>query len=311
MWNFGLIGFCIGAGWAMRRTGRLPSDAWRALNAFVLQISLPALVLVEIHRMNAPNFGSKEFLMPALMPWIVLAGAIVIGLFLRRKLRWSPGTTGAFMLTAGLGNTSFVGFPAVEALLGKEALPYALISDQLGSFLAISTAGIAIAAVATSGSAPSATAIFKRILFFPPFIALAAGFASRAWHWPAGLEAALAKLGGTLTPLALVSVGSQLRWDRRILARERTNLGLGLAYKLALAPALILVAYGGLFAAPGLSTQTSVLEAAMAPMITAAVVCADFGLDPDFANLMVSVGIPASLLTAPLWAAILQWQRVA
>ena len=47
--------------------------------------------------------------------------------------------------------------------------------------------------------------------------------------------------------------------------------------------------------------KVTILEAAMATMITSAVVASDFNLDEELANLMVGISIPISLLSVPLW----------
>lgn len=310
MWSFALIAVCLAVGFSLRRSGRLTAGAAPALNAFVIYLALPAVVMLEAHRMPIPDWASREILFPAGMAWIVFAGALALGVWLGRRMRWPPKTTGAFALTAGLGNTSFVGFPLVEALYGKPGLQFALIADQLGSFVVVSTLGILTASISAGADASrSWRAAARRIAFFPPFLALVAGALSRGTAWPDGAIAALERLGSALTPVALVSVGSQLRLDRVALRRERWRLAAGLGYKLSLAPAFVYAAYAlaqvGLGGERGLSFQVSVIEAAMAPMVTAAIVSADYGLDSELANLMVGIGVPLSLVTVPAWAWLL------
>ncbi len=78
-------------------------------------------------------------------------------------------------------------------------------------------------------------------------------------------------------------------------------LSLGLAYKLLLAPALILLLYAVLADRRDPAIAVCVLEAAMAPMITGAIVAASYGLKPKLANMMVGIGIPLSFLTLLGW----------
>lgn len=58
------------------------------------------------------------------------------------------------MLTVPLGNTGFVGIPLVEALLGKEAVAYAILYDQFGTFIALNTLGSFIAAITVVAQHP-------------------------------------------------------------------------------------------------------------------------------------------------------------
>ena len=110
----------------------------------------------------------------------------------------------------------------------------------------------------------------------------------------------LTKLSGTLIPIALVSVGARLELNPARLRARAGALGWGLALKLFVFP--LCVAWGyRFFLDPGQMTYpVVVLEAGMAPMITAGILAAESGLDEELASLMVGVGIPLSLLTVPL-----------
>jgi predicted permease len=106
-------------------------------------------------------------------------------------------------------------------------------------------------------------------------------------------------LGATLIPLALISVGYQLRLSA--VRGKALPLATGLVFKLAVAPLLILALFLGIFAAEGPVMQVTVLEAAMAPMIGASIVAMDHELDPPLVTLMIGIGIPLSFLTLPAW----------
>jgi malate permease and related proteins len=77
------------------------------------------------------------------------------------------------------------------------------------------------------------------------------------------LSSVLARLGGTLAPLALVSVGLQLHPGE--VAGRRNRLAMGLGYKLIVAPLLILVLYAGLISLRGRTTEVTLFGAAMPP----------------------------------------------
>ena len=80
-----------------------------------------------------------------------------------------------------------------------------------------------------------------------------------------------------------------------------TPLTLGLLAKLILMPILFMLLYQIVFRSHTFATRITILESAMAPMITAAVVAEEFKLDSEIANLMVGLGIPLSLLSVYLW----------
>ncbi|WP_321540449.1 AEC family transporter [Flavobacterium piscinae] len=125
--------------------------------------------------------------------------------------------TGCLILTGGLGNTSFVGFPVIEALFGQEGLQTAIIVDQPGSFVVLATLGVTVASVFSKGEVDS-KAIIKKILFFPPFIAfvLACLLNFLNIDFPNMLQTVFQKVGGTVSTIALVSVGLQLKIDKKV-----------------------------------------------------------------------------------------------
>jgi predicted permease len=112
------------------------------------------------------------------------------------------------------------------------------------------------------------------------------------------------QIGSTLIPLALLSVGMRLNIRFKSLRGRRTPLSLGLIYKLGAAPLLLLFA-SRVLGIQGEVFQATLLEAAMAPMVTAAIVATDFHLDGEIASLMVGLGIPLSLLSVPAWHALI------
>jgi len=115
-------------------------------------------------------------------------------------------------------------------------------------------------------------------------------------------ELMLERVGLTIIPISLVSVGAQFQW-RAIQWRElRMPIVLGLGFKLLVAPAVFAALYLAVGERSDLAVQVTILEAAMAPMILGSVLAVDFDLEPKLANVMVMVGIPLSLLTVPIWA---------
>lgn len=302
MTNFVLIALCLVGGFLFRRTRRWPEQTARVLTAFVIDVALPAVVLVQIPALLRELTFSSEILVPLLSAWLLFFLALVFFVVIGRRLHWSRHAIGAAILTAGLGNTAFVGYPVLEALYGEPGLRLGVLIDQMGSFLALSTAGLVVAAF-FGGGRPDGRAMIRRILTFPPFLSIVAAgiwFASGVAQ-PPFVIGLLNKLGATLVPLALFSVGFQLRLDPKVLRARWPALAIGLGFKLLLAPAVLLFIFVKGVGAHGLIARVTVLEMAMAPMITAAIVAEDFGLDAEFANLLVGVGIPLSLVTLFFW----------
>jgi len=115
--------------------------------------------------------------------------------------------------------------------------------------------------------------------------------------WPAWLDGVFAPIGATLTPLALFSVGLQFRF--RPGQGELGAIGLGLGWKLLVAP-MLCWGLGIVAGVGGLVLTVGVLQAAMAPMVSAAILADEYDLEPALANSVLGAGIVLSLLTVPL-----------
>jgi malate permease and related proteins len=299
MGNIILLFACLAIGMALRRTGRVPENAHTALNAFIIHVSLPALTLLQIHRIAL----QPELLYSVAMPWMLFAIGAAFFWVVAKAMRLSPSTTGALILSGSLANTSFVGLPMIETFYGRNGMAIGILIDQLGTYLVLSTLGIAIASIYSAG-ASSAGDILKRVFTFPPLLALLLALALMNIEYPAWLENVLRRLGDTLSPLALVSVGLQLRLDQ--LRGNKSPLALGLSFKLLLAPLLLAVLYVGILRATGEVIRITLFEAAMGPQIGGAIVAIQHGLNPPLITLMVGVGITLSFLTLPVWWYALQ-----
>lgn len=287
---------CLVLGVLFRQSKAFPDKAYLSLNSFIIYAALPALVLEKIPAI--PFTGGV--LMPVLMPWLLYMVAIVFFAWLGHLLGWNHRTIGCLTITCGLGNTSFVGIPVLQMLWGEPGVQIAILADQPGSFAALATLGIGTASYYAAGKS-SFKEIVLRVFRFPPFIAFlfALLLKSGGWSMPGLFSYTLHSLGQMVVPLALVSVGMQLNptWP----GKQWILMAWGLGYKLFIAPALIFLLYVGMLGNHSLMSYGSVMEAAMGPMITAAIIATNFGLKPELVGRMVGFGIPLSFLTLPIW----------
>ncbi|MDE2007676.1 MAG: AEC family transporter [Rhodospirillales bacterium] len=298
MQNIVLLLICLMLGIGLRASGRVPENAHTTLNAFIINIAFPALVLTQVHGIRAAH----SLLYAVAMPW--LAFAIGAGLFwtIGRALRLPPASIGALMLTGGLGNTSFMGLPMIEAFSGKAGIGTGILIDTLGTYLVLSTLGITIACIYARGEASAGTVI-RRVLTFPPLIAVVVALILNPIVYPRLAEDVLGRLGATLAPLALVSVGMQLRSSA--LRGNSGALAAGLGYKLVAAPAAIFLLYAVVLGLRGDNLRVTLLESAMGPQIGAAIVATQYGLAPELVTMMVGVGTLMAFVTLPVWWSVI------
>ena len=296
---FALMLAMLALGLLLARLRVLPDNAADTLNMLVLYVCLPAAILVNVPRLRF----EPSLLALAALPWMVALLAWVVVRLLSRWLQLRRDETVVLVLLTMLGNTSYVGFPMIEALLGGQALPYAVVYDQFGTFLLLSTAGLVVLAHGSGATAPTPRAIAWRILRFPPAWALVIGLTLMPEQPPTWIALALERLAGVLVMLVMLAVGLglQLRMPRD----EVRPLALGLVLKLVLLP-LCALPIGWALGMRGEVLSVGVLETAMPPMVTAAALAVAHGLAPRLATAIVGYGIVLSLATLPLWATLLR-----
>lgn len=292
---------CLLVGFFLKKSPHFPSGSHKTLNQFIIHISLPSIALYHIPKLALTN----QLWYPIGIAWIGFILSYFFFSILGKQLGWSRSLTGCLILMGGLGNTSFVGFPMIEAAYGKEAIKTGILVDQPGSFLVLSTLAI-IVATRYSRGATNYGQIFRKILLFPPFIGFVMACTLNIFHFdfPETLQSVFLKLGNTVTPIALVSVGMQLTFEKK--SKHWFFLALGLFFKLILTPLFFYILYSRILGGTGFEVKVSLLESAMAPMITAAIVASSYGLKPKLSTMMIGFGIPISFVTVLFWYFIFQ-----
>ena len=294
---FALVLAMLVLGVLFQRLKVLPADAAQALTLVVLYVCLPAAVLRYAPRLEL----SVALLGVAAVPWVLLVATVLAVGVLARMLKLRRDQHGVLLLTVALGNTSFLGYPLTRALIGEDALPYAVVYDQFGAFLIMSTFGLWVLARYGGDAEPSPREMVRKVLLFPPLWALVVGLTVMPASPPSWIGGALLRLSEALLPLAMLTIGLSVRFA---LPRDELRpLAAGLVLKLALMPALALL-LGPLLGMTGDMARTTVLEAAMPSMVTAGALAIAQGMAPRLAAAMVGYGLVLSLLTLPLWARV-------
>lgn len=294
--NFILIFVFLALGIVLQKIKKIPINSYKLLNNIVVYLCLPSLALFYIPKIKLDS----QLFFPIGVPWIGFAFSYLFFSFIGNKFGWSRKLIGCLIITSGLGNTSFLGFPIIEALYGQEGLKTAILVDQPGSFIVLSTLGILVAILFSSGTS-SGTYILKKVIFFPPFITFVVACLMNFFDYDFhdSIQILLRKIGSGMTPLAMLSVGLQLQFDRK--NQHWRFLGLGLLFKLILTPALFYLLYVVIFNQHSQIIKISIMESAMAPMITASILATSYGLKPKLSSMMIGFGIPISFITLVFW----------
>ncbi len=297
--NILLVIVSLLVGILLQRVPEFPDNAPKTFNAYLIYIVLPSIAILYLPEITI----GTELILPVLVAWITFFMSWLVFGKIGKIKKWDRSTTGCIIITAGLANTSFIGFPIIEALYGTEGLKIAILIDQPGSFILVSSFSIIVASIYGNTQSRKRD-ITKNILSFPPFLSFVIAIAMNVLGIrPEGVaETVLESFTLTLTPIALIAVGLQTRLQIRDIRDQALWFGLG--YKLLAAPLLIFILYRLILSdSPGdqLIYQVSVMEAAMAPMIAGSIIAISYNLNPKLASLMIGIGIPLSFVTLVGW----------
>lgn len=287
-------------GFMLKGVKTMPAQSAKMLNLFAIYVSLPALVLLK-----APELTfSIEWLVLAIVPWVLLIISAGLILFAAKYFRWSREITGALLLVVPLGNTSFLGIPMVQVFYGEAAVPFALMYDQLGSFLALSIYGSIVLAIYAQNSKKITTkSVLVKIIVFPPFISLIIALVLNKFQLPEMYFNLLSPLAATLVPAVMIAVGLQL--NLKVEADKIKPFVVGLSIKMLVAPALTLIGFL-LLGLKGEIYSVAVFEAAMPPMISAGALAIIANFSPRFTAAMLAYGILLAFVTLPIWFYIIK-----
>lgn len=299
MVNFVLIAVCILAGMIFKQTKSIHPDAHKGINTWILYIALPAVSFKYLPKVK----WSAEMLFPILSTILVAVCCFFIMMFYSKYKGYSRRSRSTLELASGYSNTSFIGFPLISAFYGESLLSIAIICDQT-MFLALSTLGIIAAVKGGSKSGKvSAKFILKRLITFPPLLGCVFALGLSQFIDFSSAEPFFDKLAATVSPLALFSVGLQLKfngWKKLI-----PQMSFSMLYKLILAPAIVL-ALALLFNIKGSVAKISVFEAAMPTVVTSSIIAEQFRLNTKLTNLIIGVSIIAGFVTSAIWFEIIE-----
>ncbi|KAB7629068.1 AEC family transporter [Stenotrophomonas rhizophila] len=296
---FALILTMLGLGMLFSRLRTLPDNTADVLNRIVLYVCLPAAVLIYVPRLHL----DISLIGLVATPWLLMLCTLAAVSLATRVFGFARDVHAVLLICVALANSSFIGYPMVRALLGDHALPYAVVYDQFGTFVLLSTFGLYVIARYSGDTPPTAAQILLRIAKFPPLWALLFALTLMPEQPPGWIGTGLKQLADAMLPLVMLAVGFSIQL--RLPLDELRPLGIGLLLKLLVMPALALP-ISWAFGLHGTMLQANVLESAMPTMITAAALAMSHRLAPRLAAALVGYGILLSLVTLPAWVWVLQ-----
>ncbi|MFV0217633.1 AEC family transporter [Empedobacter falsenii] len=295
MTNFILIAVCIIAGMVFKATKSIHPDAHKGINTWILYLALPAVSFKYLPKVE----WSQEMLFPIFSTVIIAVGSLFYMKFYSKAKGYSERSQRSLELASGYSNTSFIGFPLISAFYGEQYLSIAIICDQT-MFLCLSTIGIVSALKGGSNGSGtiSSSFILKRLFTFPPFLGCISALILSQFVDLSPAEPFFDKLAATVGPLALFSVGLQLKFNgwRKLWSQ----ISMSMVYKLMIAPAVVML-LALVIGIKGDVAKISIFEAAMPTLVTSSIIAEQFKLNTKLTNLIIGISIIVGFFTAAFW----------
>lgn len=278
---------------------KLPATVPTRLGQFIFWVG----VLISIVSfLRQANLSRQIWVAPAVAYLAILLGAFLAWLWIKGQAYFKntipqQQTQGSFILASMLGNTGYLGFPIILAMVGKEYFAWALFYDLLGSFPGTYGLGVLLASRFSSDK-QNQQQFLKAILINPALWSFGFGLLFREVKIPTLVEFSLEKFAWSVITLSLVLIGMRLgqlnSWH------SLPKAGMSLVIKMLIVP-LILSSILPLFGLTGPTAQVIVLQMAMPPAFGTLVIAETFNLDRDLAVTTLAIGAIVLLITLPLW----------
>lgn len=276
------------------------------LGKFLFYYGVPLGIIAFIRR---ADLSGNIWLAPIFAWSAIILGATLAGLWLFLPLN-APAPEkpfqGSFLLTSMFGNTGYLGYPIILAMVGEKYFGWAVFYDLLGTTLGGYGLGSLLGSY-FSYSPESSTLekprnILLPILTNPPLWGFGCGLVLRQFTFPEPIENSLQVIGWSVIGLSLVLIGMRLSqlnsWGKM------SSATVSLAIKMMIVP-LTLGLLIFQFPIPNEAQQVMILQMAMPPAFATLVVSETYQLDYDLAVTTVAAGSTGLLLMLPFWILLL------
>jgi predicted permease len=283
----------------LRRSGRAPEQTSTALNAIILQVTLPALIVSVLSKAQLDGNAVRALLASA----IALFGTAFVAWRVGVWRRWSRPVVGSAIMVSSFCNTAFLGVPVIRAAFPDEpsASATAVIIDAGTTGVLMWTFGLVVAQRFGGTARMQVRDSLRQLLLQPTTWALAIAVALSVTQTalPAWLQSTAGLVGGATAPLVFVSLGFSLEFSA--LSKAGAPLLWTVVLKLLLSPAIAAAACMALSVPSPLDT-VAVLQSGMSTAMVGSIVAVSAGCDRALATATAVLTTLLALFTLPLWS---------
>ncbi len=291
---YGQLGISVIIGYGLGKSLPKYVPAW--LGQFLFWVGSPLSIIIFIYR---ADLSAQVWIAP-IAAWL----ASLLGLGLAWGwMKWQGRgftdlrTRASFLLTSMFGNTGYIGFPIILALVGERYAGWALFYDLLGTVLGVYTLGIVLV-LSLGIDNQEAENFWKSLVINPALWSLLIGLVMRQIKIPIEIEQILLTLGWAMVFVSLVLIGMRLSQLDSWSGLGRISISLGI--KMLLVP--LILGWGlSLFNITGEPQLVLVIQMGVPPAIASLVLAEIYNLDRDLTVGAIAIGSTGFLITLPLW----------
>lgn len=235
----------VAVGYLLKRLGMLDGDVARVLNKLVFRVFLPAMLFLNMYKIESLAAVEFGFVWYTLIATVLLFGVAVFAVILFTK---ENAKRGALLQSVFRANYALVGIPLATSLFGDEG---AIAATVLSAFIIPVFNSLAVVGLSifSSDKKPSVKKILLGIVKNPLIQAIAVGFVAlgvRAIFVGCGVTFRLTDIGpvyttltnlsSIATPLALLVLGAQ--FDFAAIPHLKRHIIFGVAARNFIVPLL-------------------------------------------------------------------------
>ncbi len=283
----------------LRRSGRAPEQTSTVLNAIILQVTLPALIVSVLSKAALDGGALRALLASATALFGTACVAWRVGVW----CRWPRPVIGSAIMVSSFCNTAFLGIPVIRAAFPDEpaASATAVVIDAGTTGLLMWTFGVVVAQRFGGTARLRVGDSVRQLLLQPTTWALVVAVLLSATHTPlpTWLQSSVALVGGATAPLVFVSLGFSLEFSA--LTTAGAPLVWTVLLKLLLSPAIAAAMCVALSVPAPLNT-VAVLQSGMSTAMVGSIVAIGGGCDSALATATAVTTTLLALFTLPLWS---------
>lgn len=285
-------------GYTVRRLKVINGQVIKGLSSLLLKVTLPALIISSMQLGELSPSVVKDLLLLVLISLCIFGIAILFALFIPKLLKAPEKDYGLYQFILVFANVGFLGYPLVEAILGREALFYTAIFNLPFNFL-VYTLGYYY----MSKNSDTKIKIGLKTFINPGVVAVCIGLVLLIFgiKLPYALDEAITSVGNLTTPLSMLIVGGLLVNINLKDVFGNYRLYITSAYRMIVFPLMIYFLMSLIFrdSLSRYMMAIPVIISALPVAVNAAIIAEEWEQDANLASTSIFISTLLCLITIP------------